>query len=238
MEPKIKFNSSMFGFNKQDVLAYIETLINKGEEERISLEEQVSALNLQLDDKTRLYEALLEKEMELETLLSSSEKENAGENSIDIDSIKEKLAFETARADSLENEVRELKNALSEMKSKNEIMSGQLDEMTDELSEYRRQKQNIGSVLMRAQNEADIMLSGAKAKRDDIILKTESYINDVRKMYEKYSAQILLEQNSVKSSAGNIISEFDNILSYVSNAQKMLDDMASFLVQPNNESKG
>jgi len=225
----------MFGFNKQDVLSYIESLINKSEEERASFAEQIEALDTQLQDKSKLYEALLENNRELESRMS---KDVTAPTPAEVSELKDKLsASENERIALLEN-VRYLESELSSEKKKNAELSSELHLALEELKEYRRQKQNIGSVLMRAQNEADIMVSDAQDKRAHIIKRTDDYLDDVRRMYEKYATQITAEQTQVKASAQSIVSEFDNILNYIYQARSMLDDMSKLLTPPNSTTEG
>ncbi|MBQ1435953.1 MAG: hypothetical protein IIZ19_08680 [Clostridia bacterium] len=226
MDPDVKFGSAMMGFNKQDVMEYIEALIDKSESERESFEEQIAALNSQLDDKTRLYDALLEKNKEFQSRFEQTGSPAAEAVGEDPKVLKARLEEEEMRFNELSTEAARLRNSLEELTAENARLKQELDHSNVELSEYRLQKQNIGSVLMRAQNEADIMMTDAENKRLDIIAKTNDYIDGVRVLCDGYLTKVASEQNRLKYSADNMLSEFSKIMSAVENAKTMLDEMA------------
>ncbi|MBQ3379929.1 MAG: hypothetical protein IJG50_08750 [Clostridia bacterium] len=226
MDPDVKFGSAVMGFNKQDVMEYIEMLINKADSEREAFEERIAALDSQLEDKTRLYDALLQKNKELQDRLdnaSPTSSINAGE---DPKVLKARLEEEEIRFNELSNEAAHLKGALEDMTAENEQLKQSLEESRTELSEYRLQKQNIGSVLMRAQNEADMMMTDAENKRLQVVDKTNEYISGVRVLCDEYLTKAASEQNRIKCSADNIVSEFEKIMSAIEDAKTLLDDMA------------
>ena len=260
MEPDVQFGSAMMGFNKQDVMTYIESLISSHETECESLKEQIAALNAQLDDKNRLYEALLEKEKDMSYRISELEGGRPAVVGEDPEVLKARLEEEEMRFNELSNEAAQLRHSLDEASAENERLRQSLEESGAELNEYRLQKQNIGSVLMRAQNEADTIMTDAKNeadaimtdakneadaimtnaenKRREIIGKTNDYIAGVRRLCDEYVSKVASEQSRLKYSADNIVSEFERITSAVSGAKGALDEMASGISQNDGEFGG
>ena len=262
MEDKVLFSTAFNGFNKQDVLNYIENLVDEYENKLKTIKEELKGAKTALEGKTHLYEDLLKKQQELgapEELVGKIEEINSTisqyqqkYNQIQNDYSEMQQKYDQMQIDysQIEKKYQQKQIDYSQMEQKYNalLLKGQeanvvkeqptdqlnrkIAQMEEELSEYRSQKQNIGSVLLRAQKDADELIFNTKKKCDQEVLKAQKYINDVRKLFEKYNDQVKVEKEQILHSTSKINNDLDNIFDYIENAHNTFEDIVGFLKTP------
>lgn len=234
MQDKVLFRTSFSGFNKQDVLNYIEDTVDEYEDKFKAIRDELKGAKTALEGKTQLYEELLKKQQEygtpddlsdkvseLETALSQYKQKN---EQIQIEHSQLEQKYNSLLLISQE-ENGVLKQSFEHLKQRN-------SQLEQELEEYRSLKQNIGSVLLKAQKDSDDLVINSKKKCDLEVFKAQKYIQDLSCLFEKYHEQIKIEKVQISNSTFRINNELDSISDYIKNAHEVFDDIMGFLKTP------
>lgn len=180
-----KFKSSLFGFNKKDILDYIYSLEQNSKNSVFNYEkklsEQANALTMALREKETLAEKVAELTKQVEYL------------SVDADEQKSSL---TAENNALKNQVEEL----SEYKSKNELLVTEIIGLKSRCEYAEKERQGLLETI----TEKDEIIEQQCRKNADSERLLKNEMEKIKTEYESIRKVQLLNIQSVKEGLAKI----------------------------------
>lgn len=163
------FRGSVFGgFNRQDVLTYLERSAREHSQQVESLQKKLSQLSLDQNDKTTQLAGLSEKDAQL-----SSENQRLAE------------ALESARA-----ELEEKRGRLSAAEEDLSVLRDRAAELEANAEAYIRLRDRTATIELDARNRAQIILNDAHTQADSIRAQVEDWLDRAETRYEHLRADI------------------------------------------------
>ena len=155
------FRGALSGFNRQDVMEYIERTQKEAAENTERLENELQALRQEL---TEVRQALEDSESAKETI--SGELSEVTEK---CQTARTNWEEQAAAAASLRSEVQQRDTAVRELMVENQKLHGRLQELEEEVLAFRRDKERVTQLELEARERAAGILarSEEEAKRTD-----------------------------------------------------------------------
>ena len=193
------FRSALNGFNRDDVIHYLEYSNGKHEQEVAQLNEQIAELQVALDEAQSMTPAAGEENEELVRRIQELETENEdlrtrpAETTGDeeIDALRRELEERSAEADALRETVAKLTRDLEQQEQHAPITS-----TDEELAAYRRAERTERL----AQNRASQLYDLANGVLSDSAAELDVAVDDLKKVTEDTLAQIQTLQLAVAAS--------------------------------------
>lgn len=148
------FRSALNGFNRQDVMTYIERTQKETGEKTAELESQLEALRTsEAQLRTQLQERTQEKEdtaKELEELSARYQKAKEGWES------------GSAESDGLKSQLRDKDAAYELLMDEKSQLEAQVAELEDEIAQRRREKEQVAQLELDARDRCDALMATAQ----------------------------------------------------------------------------
>lgn len=171
------FRRGLFGFNREDVLAYIEKAHAEAAARQTELtaaakakEKEADALRGELDDIKGQLEAAENQAAGLRQQLADAERR--------LEEQADALRGKSEAADSLEKQLSESRSAVQNLASKVDAFEAQRDEI-------ERLSQGIGRLYLTAQTNVESMLADAEAMTEQAAKETDKRLSDLSQCEEQ-----------------------------------------------------
>ena len=216
MSMEQQFRSAvMGGFNKQDVLTYIENSVKTHIEEMNQLREELERVRQESED------ALLQARKEGKEALERAETAEA------------KVAELAPRAAQMEKSTAELeakRSSLAAAEREIKQLHAKLAELTPKAEAYDAVKEKTAGIELEAHQRAKAVMDEAKRNAENIRLQTEQWLGKVQGSYDRLRGELELTVNhaaqemerSVKAltAIGEEFQDHDAAIQAVADAQK------------------
>ena len=172
------FRSAAFGFNRQDVMNYIEK-VQKESEARIA------ELSAQLD-AARQESSISQQSLEDCT----QERDRLGNELADL---KERYETEMDAWDAIKSESDRQKDRLQELEAANGSLTEQVQDLEGRMTDLRREKEGLIQLELDARCRSDELLAQAQVQADDILAKANARGADIQAQAQVRADALLAE---------------------------------------------
>ena len=188
MEPVIqKFRSAFSGFNRKDVLQYIEQSAAAHRRQVAELEERLS--------KSEQERARLEGEL-------SGLQDEKGSVAAEEARVRASLEEATASLTKLRGELSDTETTLAASRSELEKLQGQVGELAPMAQSYGELKDRVATIELDAHRKAQATLDEAQAEAARIRRETADWVNQVMTQYGAVRAQMNSMFEAARSLSG------------------------------------
>lgn len=154
MEKQAAFKTAVFGFEKESVISYINTLYNDTQAEISTLNKKIESVESQLTD------AMKDKE--------NAEAKSA-ESMLEISRTKKLLDEEKLSAERYADGIRSLNNEINRLKMDTASKEYKIKELTTQIEELEEKGKEGEEILTRASEEAEDIISKAREEAGEIL---------------------------------------------------------------------
>lgn len=203
----IVFNQSIMGFNRNQVLNYIDTLVKQLKEQeeeytknQLSLREELNSLSNKYTENKQDLSLAVDKIKELSFELEESKKNNA--------SLEEKIEYYKDVISRKDNEILELKRNTFGMKTRCDLLSAENDN-------WKKRQDKIGEAIIEANVRAEEIVKGAEIEAE----KT-------KKDMQKQAANLACDVVTLKSEISSVEKQIEESFIKLRNALDSIDGSA------------
>ena len=207
MDNNVVFKQSVMGFNRTQVLEYIDTLVKQLKaqeseytEKQRELEEKISSLSAKCDENKQDLTLTVEKIRELSVELDYFKKNNE-ELKNQIDHYKNLILTK-------DGEIVELKKNTFSLKTRCELLSAENDG-------WKKRQDKIGETLIEA-----------NLKAEEIVRNAELQAEQVKKSFECQAAQLADNVTGLKEEIARVESQLEQSFAKLQHAMETLDTSA------------
>lgn len=217
------FRSAALGFNRQDVMDYIEK-VQKASEARIfelsaqldAAQQEGSASQQALEDcireRDRLSDELTEQKEQYETELAD---------------LREQCETEMDARDAAELESDQQKEHLQKLKTENALLTKQVQDLENKMADLRREKEQLIQLELDARSRSDELLAQAQVQVDEILAKANARGADIQAQAQAQADTLLAETRkqiavSVEQ-CGDLLRSCETVAAHVSGELRKMD---------------
>lgn len=191
------FRSALGGFNRQDVMEYIERTQKQAEADSTRLESQAQELRAALEQSGQALEDCLRQKEELERQLEDM--------SLQCSHARNNWDAQAQAKESFRRDVADREAAIRELTEANRQLEGRAAELESQLGDLRRQKEQLAQLELDARARSDDVLhtAGAQAQAlvSDAQSRAESIVSQAREEAEQALAGARAEAESIVQQA-------------------------------------
>lgn len=224
------FRGAVGGFNRQDVMEYIEKSKREAEETARNLQQEIDALQA---SKAALYEQLDQREQE------------NGDLSARLQEMTDKCAASTANweeqarmAETLRGDVARRDQAVRELTEENQSLFKRLESAENELAAIRQDKEKIAQLEIDAHQRAEDIIAAAQATSRDMLEQAQSRaaaaVAEAEARAEETTIRAAEAAESLRAAAqeqvqseadrcGELFASFENIAAHVASELRKMD---------------
>lgn len=194
------FRSALSGFNRQDVMEYIERTQKQAEESAAGLEAQLEQLRQAEESARRTLEerdgekADLERQLEDMTLRYNHAKNN--------------WEAQSEAKESFRRDVAQRDQTIKELTAENQRLFRQVQELEGQMEALRREKEKLTQLELDAHQRSDEVLSRAQAQADEILAQAETQAQHTQAQARE-RAQALLQE--AEAQIGETAAQYDQL---------------------------
>lgn len=201
MEDQGIFHSSMFGFDKQEVLKYVDGMIEKSKETETKLKKQADDMKTELDAAKTELESSRAKLKELE----ESAAKTTEDSSVHSKTIEERDA-----------RIRELEQRRAAACAENETLKKKMDDMGEKSRKYDEATSQIGSVMFEAQKQGEAIVERAQKRAEEVAQSSVESIYEINKRLDVFKSDI----QRLRTITQDILKSFDDKMGDIDMALK------------------
>jgi chromosome segregation ATPase len=224
MEGKKLFRGALFGYNKADVISYIEEAA-KTVNERVELESsRADRAEESVDNLSQRIE-VLEKELEAARLRADScdkEISKLNEEKTNLIYQEKQRTYELTRIKSLYS-VKE--DELTYQKSINESLSNRVSEMEETASRYSSDKGRIADAIIGAQEAAQNIIHEANTEALQIKEQAKEYTENIKIKINSFCDEVRQACYKLEDCSRQISGSADGVVFYIDGIEKDLDEL-------------
>lgn len=188
------FRSAIGGFNRQDVLEYIERVQKQSEETVQRLEAEADELRRELSEvRSELDECTRERDDLSQQLEDMTASRDQARDNWDAQS----QAKEAFRRDLSERDA-----TIQEMTGEKQRLQRRVEEMESQMGDLRRQKEQLAQMELEARQRAGDAVSAAEAKAGDIIAQSQTRAEEIQ-LKAKAQAETVIAESEERSASIN-----------------------------------
>ncbi len=214
------FRSAIGGFNRQDVMEYIERTQKQSEESISWLETQVEQLQQSESEAQR---ALQECEEERDRLAAQLEEMTSRYNNAKNNWEVQAQAKESNRRDVVQRD-----QTIREMTEENQRLFHRVQELEADADDFRRQKEQLAQLELDAYKRADDLLTEAEAKAKSIAAAAETQAKGIVSKAEDESLSVV---KAAQMNIADTVEDFNEILQAFEDVSDQLGDKLRRLEQ-------
>lgn len=217
------FRSAALGFNRQDVMEYIEKVQKEAESRAAGLTAQLDearreggASRQALEDCTRERDRLQEESAEQKEQLEA-----------ELADLRERYEAEMDARDAAESESDRQKERLRTLETENELLTEQVQELESRMADLRREKERLTQLELDAHHRSDELLAQTQAQADEVLAQARAQAADIQAQAQD-QAQALLEETrrqigtSVEK-CGELLRSCESVAAHVSGELRKMD---------------
>ena len=217
------FRSAALGFNRQDVMEYIEK-VQKDTETRIAeLSAQLDEARQECDASRQALEDCAQERDRLGDELTERKEQYEAE----LAELKERYEAEQIARETAEKDSESQKNRLRELEAKNSLLSEQVEELVGRTETLRREKERLTQLELDAHNRSDALLAQTQTQVDTILASANNEAEDIRAAARTQADALLAEtQQQIEASAekcGDLLRSCESVAAHVSSELRKMD---------------
>jgi len=219
------FRSSIGGFNRQDVMEYIEKTQKESSETVAQLEEQVRQLQQESDG----LRASLDSCTQERDALASELEEVTGR----CDTARANWESQAVISEGLRGDVAQRDAAIREMTAENQKLFHRVQALEEELAVLRLEKEKVAQLELEAHKRSEEVVASARARADELLADAQRQAQSVGEEAAAQAQQLRREtaeqlQGAVER-CHELIGSFGSIASHVSGELRKMDVTAAQL---------
>lgn len=219
------FRGALNGFNRQDVMTYIEKTRSDAEARTAQLEDRVRELQETGESQRQAREAAEAERDDLTRRLEEAERScNHAQNNWDA----QRQATEAIRADVAVREA-----AIAELTAEKERLARRVLELEEQISSFRKDKERVAQLELEARQRAADTVEEAQRQAADIQARAQAEADDLQARTEAHTGALLREMrerlNAIVEQYGSLFSSFESISAHVSSELRKMDVSVSQL---------
>ena len=221
MEKQAAFKTAVFGFEKESVMTYINTLYNETQGEIAALNKKIEAVNEELS-------------------ISNSGRETAETNVtqslVEIERMNQLLAEEKASAERYADGIRSLNNEINRLKMDNGSKDYRIKELSARIEELEEKGKEGEEILKKAREEAQGIIDSAQEEKSKMIFEANADVSEMISRTKEETHRIIHTTNArsevILNEANNRKAEIDKITYNLSgDLQELKLDVAKLLAE-------
>ena len=206
------FRGAALGFNRQDVMEYIEKVQRDAEARIAELAAQLDEVRQECDASRQALEDC------------AQERDRLGDELADL---KERYEAEQSARSTAETESAQQKNRLRDLESENIRLTGQVDEMKRRMGDLRREKERLTQLELDAHQRSDELLAQTQTQADEILAAADVKAANIQAEAQTLADVLLSEtrrqiQASVERSEG-LLRSCESVAAHVSSELQKID---------------
>ena len=219
------FRGALNGFNRQDVIAYIEKSQREASERAQALENQIGELRGTCAETERaLTASVQEREMLTEQLAEQTELYHQ---------TKRDLETESAEKDLVQTELFVCRDDLGAARREIDELKARLQGMENEVASARQEKERVAQLELEARQRADIAIGDAHRKAEEILAQAsaeaENTINNALDAAEDIRRRMECRVEHAAKEYNDMFSSFETVAAHVVSELRKMDVMAAQL---------
>lgn len=172
------FRSAALGFNRQDVMEYIEKV-------QKDAKTQIADLTAQLDKAQQESDAFRQ---ELEDC--TQERDQLRD---ELESLKERYKAEITVRDTVESESGQQKDRLQELEIENSLLTEQVRELESRMGDLRKEKERLTQLELDARRRSEELLAQTQVQADNVLAEAAARGSDIQAQAQAKSDAMLAE---------------------------------------------
>jgi len=183
------FRSAALGFNRQDVMEYIEKV-------QRDAEARISGLTAQLDEARQEGDAnrqALEDCTEERDRLRQELTEQKEQYTTELADLQERYEVEMDARDAAESESDRQKDRLQELEAENSLLAEQVQELESRMEALRHEKERLTQLELDARSRSDELLAQTQARADELLAEAQTRGSEIEAQAQVRSDMLLAE---------------------------------------------
>ncbi|MDE7262344.1 MAG: hypothetical protein K2N78_09875 [Oscillospiraceae bacterium] len=212
------FRSAALGFNRQDVMDYIEKVQKEAETKTTGLEAQLDAARQEGDASRQALEDCMQKLTRLNAELAE---------------LKERYAAETDARGTAELESDQQRSRLQALESENRRLTARTQELESQMESLRRDKERLTQLELDARRRADELMARAQTQADDLLSEAAARGADIQTQAQAHADTLMTETRrqiaySVEK-CEDLLRSYEIVASHISSELQKMDATVSQL---------
>lgn len=212
------FRSAIGGFNRQDVMEYIEKAQKEAAESVQRLEEE--------GEELRRSEETLRRSLDT----CSQEKDDLAQQLEDMtgryEEAKTNWEDQARTADQLRGDVAQRDESIRELTAENQKLFGRLQELENEMAVIRQEKEKIAQLELEAHKRCEEILAAAQAQADATVDAANAKAADTVRMAQEKASDTVQQANALAE---------ETVQTAETRAQAITDETAAYVAQMRRE---
>ena len=217
------FRSAALGFNRQDVMEYIEK-VQKESEARIS--ELTAELDAALRDGGDARQSLEDCTQERDRL-SQELAERKEQFETELADLQERYEMEMDARDAAEAESDQQKERLRELETENSLLAEQVEALERQMEDLRHEKERLTQLELNAHHRSDELLAQTQAQADQMIAKAKARGTEIETQAQARADALLAETRKQISASvekcGELLRSCESVAAHVSGELRKMD---------------
>lgn len=217
------FRSAALGFNRQDVMEYIEKVQREAEA-------RINGLTAQLDEARQEGEAArqsLEDCTQERDRLSQELAERKEQFETELADLQERYEAEIDARDAAESESDQQKERLRDLEAENSLLTEQVNGLESRMEALRHEKERLTQLELDAHHRSDELLAQTQAQADEILAQARARRTEIETQAQA-QAEALLAQTRKQIGAsmeksGELLHSCETIAAHVSGELRKMD---------------
>ena len=164
------FRSALSGFNRQDVMEYIEKVQRESEARITGLTAQLEEARQEGDASRQALEDCTRERSQLSQELTERKEQYEAE----LADLQERYDAEMDARDAAEAEADQQREQLRELEAENSLLKEQVEELESRMAALRHEKERLTQLELDAHHRSDELLEQTQAQADEIIAKAQA----------------------------------------------------------------
>ena len=219
------FRSALSGFNRQDVMEYIERTQKQAEEAAARLEDQVRQARQECDEARQALDACTEEKEALSRQLE--------EMTLKFNHAKNNWDAQSEAKDSFRRDVAQRDETVRELTGENQRLFRQGQDLESQMDALRREKEKLTQLELDAHRRSDEVLSKAQAEAQALLEQAEAQARRTEEAAQARAQALLAEAEGrigeTAAQCGQVFASFETITGHLTAELRKLDVTAAQL---------
>lgn len=217
------FRGAALGFNRQDVMEYIEKVQKDAEARIADLTARLDEARQESDASRQALEDCAQERDRLGDELTERKEQYAAE----LADLKERYEAELDARDTAEKEAARQRNRLQELESENSCLAEQVQKLESRTEVLRREKERLTQLELDAHNRSDELLAQTQLQADAILADANAEAADIRTGAQTEADELLAEtRRKIEASVvkcGDLLRSCESVAAHVSSELRKMD---------------
>lgn len=219
------FRGALNGFNRQDVIAYIEKSQKEASERAAKLEQEIENLRAQMTDAEKALENYRQ-EQEVLTERVAEQRDLLEDAQISVEDI-------TAEKLRCEERIREQDEKLKAALAERDDLARRISDMEGQVESARLEKERVAQLELEARQRAEAVLEEARCQAEEILAQAraeaEKTANDALAAAEDVRKRMEFQVEHTAKEYNDMFSSFETVAAHVASELRKMDVVAAQL---------